>query len=102
LVPATAQEIFEELVMKGQVAHKFPAAAALEAGKTYYWCSCEKSSKQPFCDGSQKGSEFTPLAYSAEGTKTVYFCQCKQTGTPPFCDGSHKAAEVVHTSASPQ
>ena len=20
-------------------------------GKSYYWCTCGKSSKQPFCDG---------------------------------------------------
>jgi CDGSH-type Zn-finger protein len=77
--------------MKGQVAHKFPAAAAVEAGKTYYWCACGKSHNQPFCDGSHKGSQFTPLAYSAEETKTVYLCQCKQTTAPPFCDGTHKA-----------
>ena len=23
--------------------------------KTYYWCSCGRSQKQPFCDGSHKG-----------------------------------------------
>jgi len=67
------------------------AAAAVDAGKTYYWCACGKSNNQPFCDGSHKGSQFTPLAYSAEETKTVYLCQCKQTAAPPFCDGSHKA-----------
>jgi CDGSH-type Zn-finger protein len=26
-----------------------------EAGKTYCWCSCGKSAKQPFCDGSHTG-----------------------------------------------
>jgi Iron-binding zinc finger CDGSH type len=46
--------------MKGQVALKFPAAASVEAGKTYYWCACGKSNSQPFCDGSHKGSQFTP------------------------------------------
>jgi len=29
---------------------------------TYYWCSCGKSSNQPFCDGSHKGSSFSPMA----------------------------------------
>ena len=49
---------------------------------------CGKSSKQPFCDGSHKGSEFTPLAYKAEETKKVFFCACKQTNNQPLCDGS--------------
>jgi CDGSH iron-sulfur domain-containing protein 3 len=78
--------------MKGQVANRFPAATPVEAGKTYYWCACGRSNNQPFCDGSHKGSQFTPLAYSAKETKTVNLCQCKQTTAPPFCDGAHKVA----------
>ena len=35
-------------------------AVEVEKDKSYYWCSCGKSSKQPFCDGSHKGTEFTP------------------------------------------
>ena len=45
--------------------------------------------KQPFCDESHKGTEFTPLAYKAEETKKMFFCACKQTNNAPFCDGSH-------------
>ncbi len=64
-------------------------AIKVEQGKYYYWCSCGKSSKQPFCDGSHKGTEFKPLVYKAELTKRVFFCACKQTNDQPFCDGSH-------------
>ena len=39
-----------------------PIAVEVEKDKSYYWCACGKSSKQPLCDGSHKGSEFTPLA----------------------------------------
>jgi len=28
---------------------------------TYWWCSCGKSKNQPFCDGSHKGSSFSPV-----------------------------------------
>ena len=42
-------------------------------GKSYFWCTCGKSFKQPFCDGSHKGSEFTPLIYKAEQSKKVFF-----------------------------
>ena len=74
---------------KGQRAGHFALAIKVERGKSYYWCSCGKSSKQPFCDGSHKGTEFKPLAYKAELTKKVFFCVCKQTNDQPFCDGSH-------------
>jgi CDGSH-type Zn-finger protein len=72
------------------IAAKFPVKVELEAGKTYAWCSCGNSKKQPFCDGSHKGSEFVPKVFKAEETKTAFLCQCKHTKTPPFCDGTHK------------
>ena len=58
-------------------------------GNYYYQCSCGKSSKQPFCDGSHKGAKFNPVAYKAELTKKMFFCACKHTYNQPFCDGSH-------------
>ena len=74
---------------KGQKAGDGPIAIEVEESKSYYWCSCGQSKKQPFCDGSHKGTEFTPLAYKAEETKKMFFCACKQTNNAPFCDGSH-------------
>ena len=74
---------------KGQRAGNGAIAVEVEEGKFYYWCSCGKSSKQPFCDSSHKGSEFNPVTYKAEATKKMFFCACKQTNNPPFCDGSH-------------
>jgi CDGSH-type Zn-finger protein len=71
------------------IAAREPKAVELEAGKTYHWCACGKSAKQPFCDGSHKGSEFTPIAYTAEKSGAAYFCMCKHTCKKPLCDGSH-------------
>jgi CDGSH-type Zn-finger protein len=71
------------------IAQKSPYPVEVEAGKTYYWCSCGKSAKQPFCDGSHKGSEFAPTAYTAEKTGTAYFCGCKHSVKGALCDGSH-------------
>ena len=76
-------------MIKGQRAGELAIAVNVEQGKSYYWCSCGKSSKQPFCDGSHKGTEFNPLVYKAELTKKMFFCACKQTIKQPFCDGSH-------------
>lgn len=70
------------------IAAKLPAVQTLEPG-TYHWCSCGQSKKQPFCDGSHKGSEFEPMTFEISEKKEVALCQCKRTGTPPFCDGSH-------------
>ena len=47
-----------------------------------------KVPKQPFCDGSHKGTDFRPLIYKADQSK-VFFCTCKQTNDQPMCDGSH-------------
>ena len=75
---------------KPTIAGKTPLPVELEAGKTYAWCSCGESTNQPFCDGSHKGSTFSPKVFVAEETKTAYLCNCKQTSKPAFCDGSHK------------
>jgi CDGSH-type Zn-finger protein len=72
------------------IAQKAPYAIEVEEGKTYYWCACGKSSKQPLCDGSHQGSGFTPVAYKAVKASTVYLCGCKMSGHKPHCDGTHK------------
>lgn len=74
---------------KGNIAVKKPFLLELDEG-TYYWCACGKSSNQPFCDGSHKGSEFSPVELKIEEKKKVYLCGCKQTDKSPFCDGTHK------------
>ncbi len=71
------------------VAQKSPYATEVEAGKSYWWCSCGKSKSQPFCDGSHSGSDFNPVEYKAEQSGTVYFCGCKHSQNGTLCDGSH-------------
>ena len=71
------------------VASKTPFGVDVEAGKSYWWCRCGRSSKQPFCDGSHQGTQFTPLEFKATESKQVWFCGCKQTGKQPLCDGTH-------------
>ena len=66
-----------------------PFGIDVEAGKSYWWCSCGRSQKQPFCDGSHTGSEFTPVKYEATETRKVFFCGCKASGKAPLCDGAH-------------
>jgi CDGSH iron-sulfur domain-containing protein 3 len=72
------------------VAQKGSYKIEVEAGKAYWWCACGKSSSQPFCDGSHKGTGFSPTKFDAEESGIVSFCGCKGSGKAPRCDGSHK------------
>lgn len=75
---------------KPTVANAKSMIAELTAGKTYYFCTCGKSAKQPFCDGAHKGTNFSPLSFVAEKDGPAHLCGCKQSSNAPFCDGSHK------------
>lgn len=75
--------------MKPIVAANKPVPVELKAGEEYHFCRCGHSANQPFCDGSHKGTEFTPQAFTAEEDGEAHLCQCKQTGNAPFCDGTH-------------
>jgi mannose-6-phosphate isomerase-like protein (cupin superfamily)/CDGSH-type Zn-finger protein len=71
------------------VARPKPCLVNVKAGRTYFWCSCGRSSKQPFCDGSHKGTAFSPMKFTAAQDDELLFCGCKHTRNGPFCDGAH-------------
>ena len=84
----------------GWVKTRFPRGSTtmpylqyLEAG-TYYWCACGQSKQQPFCDGSHKGTEFTPVEFKMDEYDFVGLCGCKKTKTGPFCDASHLGLDI--------
>ena len=60
----------------------------LEPGE-YWWCSCGQSKNQPFCDGSHKDTDFSPVKFTVDESGSRYLCGCKKTERPPFCDGTH-------------
>ena len=67
------------VMQKGERAGDAPIGVDVIEGKSYYWCSCGKSSKQPFCDGSHKGSKFEPMTFNGNlwilyGQTALYTC----------------------------
>ncbi|MFZ4581770.1 MAG: CDGSH iron-sulfur domain-containing protein [Paludibacter sp.] len=73
---------------KPVIAQKSPYVLEMQPG-SYYYCTCGKSAKQPFCDGSHRGSEFTPKKVEIDDIKKVAWCGCKHSSNAPFCDGTH-------------
>ncbi len=71
------------------IAAKTPGAVDLEAGKKYTWCRCGRSANQPFCDGSHRGTDITPLSFTADKNGPAALCRCKASANAPFCDGTH-------------
>jgi len=74
---------------KAVTAQKFPYVLKGEK-KKYYWCACGKSTNQPFCDGSHKGTDFSPIVVHNEKESNIAWCGCKVTKNSPYCDGTHK------------
>ena len=73
------------------VAQKGPFRVDVVAGKSYFWCACGRSKRQPFCDSSHKGTGFNPVQFKVDADATIYFCGCRQTGNQPKCDGTHNS-----------
>jgi CDGSH-type Zn-finger protein len=76
-----------------------PARVNLEKNKSYSWCACGLSKKQPFCDGSHKQKnaqlkedepKYGPLRFIAEENRLALMCMCKASSNRPFCDGTHE------------
>lgn len=81
---------------KPVIADRKPMSVSLNQEEEYYWCACGRSKNQPFCDGSHRGTDFTPVAFKAEDTGESWLCMCKHTATPPYCDGTHAKLSPDH------
>lgn len=73
------------------IAQDKPYVMEMEPG-TYWWCSCGKSKKQPFCDGAHKADGcFKPIKVEIDQKRKVAWCGCKHSKKEcaAFCDGTH-------------
>ncbi|MDZ4731741.1 MAG: CDGSH iron-sulfur domain-containing protein [Xanthomonadales bacterium] len=82
------------------IAASKPSLVTLVKGKTYLWCSCGLSARQPFCDGSHRSTEFEPKVFTCDADGDYLLCACKHTRNAPFCDGSHNNLSDSYEEAS--
>ncbi len=75
--------------MKPKSADLQPRAVRVTNEDEYWWCACGESTRQPYCDGSHRKTEFVPRPFTPEHSGEVWLCMCKQTKNPPYCDGTH-------------
>tara|TARA_B110000014_G_C20039189_1_gene540001 strand:+ start:875 stop:1111 length:237 start_codon:yes stop_codon:yes gene_type:complete len=71
-----------------KVAQKSPYVIDVKPGK-YAWCACGLSNNQPYCDGSHKGTSFSPVIEEVNEEKKIAWCGCKYSKNGVYCDGSH-------------
>lgn len=72
-----------------QIAGLRPIILELDPGE-YYWCACGRSKNQPWCDGSHKGTAFSPVRMDIGEHQRCALCTCKHSAKAPHCDGTHK------------
>ena len=73
------------------IAKKGSYKVDLKKDQVYLFCTCGKSSNQPFCDmNAHKGTGFKPQKFSVTEDGSYFLCGCKQSKNKPFCDATHK------------
>ncbi|MFM7084288.1 MAG: CDGSH iron-sulfur domain-containing protein [Hyphomicrobium sp.] len=76
------------------VAQKGPYQVELVEGKSYWYCKCGRSKRQPFCAGAHKNTGIEPLQFKPPSSGTYNLCGCKGTDEEPDGDGSQNVLET--------
>ena len=82
------------------VAQKAPYGVEVESGKTYFWCACGKSSKQPFCDGSHSNGSHSNGSHS-NGSHSDGSHSDGSHSNGSHSNGSHSDGSETHSEFAP-
>ncbi|WP_425342591.1 CDGSH iron-sulfur domain-containing protein [Lunatimonas salinarum] len=63
-----------------------PLKVILSSETREAWCACGHSARYPFCDGTHRTLEMTPVKFFPPQDGEFAICTCKRTKTPPYCD----------------
>ena len=70
------------------IARRGPYVLDVKPG-TVWWCACGLSKNQPLCDGSHRGTEFSPIRVEITEPGRIALCGCKRSANGHLCDGTH-------------
>lgn len=68
---------------------KEPEYVTLESG-TFSFCSCGKSTKLPFCDGSHHGRKFIMVHFKIAEKREAWLCNFQQPKNAVLENQTHK------------
>lgn len=54
----------------------------LQSGKYYFFCTCGKSRRKPYCDGNHSGTGRKPLQFRANVSKEHTIRPCNENCSP--------------------
>lgn len=100
--PQPVTDVEDLILLDGSLRRRPPVIPAycpyrvqLQPDRTYRWCACGRSKKQPWCDDSHTATDPQPVMFRVGvQQKLHYLCGCKYTSKPPYCDGSHIHAVI--------
>ena len=80
-----------------EIGGRQPIVVEVETGKSYWWCACGRSKTQPFCDGSHKGTGFTPVEWKAGEHRSGLVLRLQAHRAPPDVRRQPQAAVTTDT-----
>lgn len=65
------------IMKKSSTTSKAPELVTLENGP-FTWCTCGKSSRQPFCDGTHRQTKFIAVSFKIPASREAWLCSGKK------------------------
>ena len=70
--------------------------------RTYWWCACGRSARQPFCDGSHQGTGLAPVKHKAERTARSSSAAASRREARPCATAATRPSEAPPWAGRPR